>query len=90
MLPENDVINSILQPIISPWYASLENPQKTQEHTLHDLIKKYGTTDYGNSHNALQTAEIAEYQKNFPIINYHELTALPNASQRRQLQSYST
>jgi len=73
MLPENDVINSILQPIISPWYASLENPQKTQEHMLYDLIKKYGTTDYGNSHNALQTAEIAEYQKNFPIINYDGL-----------------
>lgn len=82
MLPENDAINSILQPIIRPWYASLENPQKTQKQTLHDLIKKYGTTDYGNSHSALQTAEIAEYQKNFPIINYHDL--LPYLAQAKE------
>jgi phenylacetate-coenzyme A ligase PaaK-like adenylate-forming protein len=82
MLPENDVINSILQPIISPWYASLENPQKTQEQTLYDLIKKYGTTDYGNNHSALQTAGIAEYQKNFPIINYHGL--LPYLTQAKE------
>jgi hypothetical protein len=82
MLPENDAINSILQPIISPWYASLENPQKTQEQTLYDLIKKYGTTDYGNNHSALQTAGIAEYQKNFPIINYHGL--LPYLTQAKE------
>jgi len=62
-----------LQPIIGPWYASLENPQKAQEQTLRDLIQKYGTTDYGNRHNALQTTGITEYQRNFPIINYKGL-----------------
>jgi hypothetical protein len=82
MLPENDAVNSILQPIISPWYASLENPQKTQEQALYDLIKKYGSTDYGNRHNALQTAGITEYQKNFPIINYHDL--LPYLAQAKE------
>jgi phenylacetate-coenzyme A ligase PaaK-like adenylate-forming protein len=82
MLPEDDAINSILQPIISPWYTSLENPQKAQEYTLYDLTKKYGNTDYGNSHNALQTAGIAEYQQNFPIIDYKGL--LPYLAQAKE------
>ena len=53
MLTEDEGINSLLRPIISPWYESLENPQKAQEQVLYDLLKKYGTTDYGSSHNAL-------------------------------------
>jgi hypothetical protein len=81
MLPEDDSL-SILRPIISPWYESLENPQKTQEHTLYDLVKKYGTTDYGNSHNALQIAGITDYQKNFPIIDYKRL--MPYLAQARE------
>jgi hypothetical protein len=82
MLPENDDINNILQPIISPWYTSLENPQKAQERILYDLVKKYGATDYGNSHNALQTESITDYQQNFPIIGYKEL--LPYLAQAKE------
>ncbi len=82
MLPENDAINAILQPIISPWYTSLENPQKAQEHTLQELMKKYEATDYGNNHNAQHTAGIADYQKNFPIINYKRL--LPYLTQVKE------
>jgi hypothetical protein len=73
MMPDEDSLNSILQPIIGPWYESLENPQKAQERVLYDLVKKYGITDYGNSHNALQIAGITDYQKNFPIIDYKGL-----------------
>jgi hypothetical protein len=73
MMPDEDSLNSILQPIIGPWYKSLENPQKAQEHVLYDLVKKYGITDYGNSHNALQIAGITDYQNNFPIIDYKGL-----------------
>jgi len=79
MMPDEDSLNSILQPIIGPWYESLKNPQKAQERVLYDLVKKYGTTDYGNSHNALQIAGITAYQKNFPIIDYKGL--LPYLSQ---------
>jgi len=82
MLPENDAINAILRPIISPWYTSLENPQKAQEHTLAALIEKYGATDYGNNHNAQHTAGIADYQKNFPLINYKGL--LPYLTQVKE------
>ncbi len=84
MLPENNNIdvNSILQPIIGPWYESLENPQKAQEQALYDLLKKYGATDYGASHNALKTTGVADYQASFPIINYAKL--LPYFSQAKE------
>jgi hypothetical protein len=73
MLPEDEAIRDLLEPIIGPWYTSLENPQKTQEQVLYDLLKKYGTTEYGDSHAALHTTGIQEYQRNFPILNYATL-----------------
>jgi hypothetical protein len=73
MLPEDEAIRSILEPIIGPWYTSLENPRKAQEQVLYDLLKKYGATEYGDTHNALQTADIQEYQHNFPVMNYEAL-----------------
>ena len=82
MLPDEDSINSILKPIIGPWYESLENPQKAQEQVLNDLVKKYSSTDYGLSHHALQVKNISDYQTNFPIINYSEL--IPYLAQVRE------
>jgi hypothetical protein len=73
MMPDEDTINSILQPIIGPWYESLENPQKAQERLLHDLLSKYALTDYGNSHGASRIGGITEYQTQFPKIDYKEL-----------------
>nr|ACD50066.1 putative auxin-regulated protein [uncultured crenarchaeote MCG] len=70
MLPENESIRSILEPIIGPWYKSLENPEKAQQQTLIDLLKKYCSTDYGKRHNAIQTRAVEDYQRNFPIIDY--------------------
>jgi hypothetical protein len=48
MLTDDEGINSILRPIIGPWYESLENPLKAQEQVLADLVKKYSCTQYGN------------------------------------------
>jgi hypothetical protein len=73
MLPEDEAIRSILEPIIGPWYTSLENPHKAQEQVLYDLLKKYGATEYGDNHNALHTTGIKEYQHNFPVMNYEDL-----------------
>jgi hypothetical protein len=81
MLPENEAVNSILKPIIGPWYESLENPKKAQEQALFDLLKKYETTDYGKSHNATRIAGTADYQAGFPIIDYKGL--LPYFSQAK-------
>ena len=82
MLPDEDSINSILKPIIGPWYESLENPQKAQEQVLNDLVKKYSSTDYGLSHHALQVKCLSDYQANFPIINYSGL--IPYLAQVRE------
>jgi hypothetical protein len=73
MLPEDENVRSLLEPIIGPWYESLENPVKAQEQVLHGFLEKYGDTEYGNSHAALQTSGIEEYQRNFPIIDYRTL-----------------
>ena len=82
MLPDEEAVNSILKPIIGPWYESLENPQKAQEQVLNDLVKKYSSTEYGLSHNALQVKNISDYQTNFPIINYSGL--IPYLAQVRE------
>ena len=73
MLPEDEAIRSILEPIIGPWYTSLENPLKTQELVLNDLLKKYGVTEYGANHRALEISRIEDYQNNFPILDYKTL-----------------
>ncbi len=70
MMPDEESINSILQPIIGPWYKSLENPQKAQEQVLSELVKKYGCTRYGEKCNASQVSTIADFQAHFPVINY--------------------
>jgi hypothetical protein len=76
MQPENDDYidaGSMLKSFVDPWYKSLENPAKAQEATLLDLLKLYAATDYGSSHNAQNIGSIAEYQKNYPIINYQAM-----------------
>lgn len=73
MMLNEDTINSILQPIIGPWYRSLKNPQESQEQVLSELLTKYSKTDYGKSHSASEIKGIADYQKNFPVINYKGL-----------------
>ncbi len=73
MLPEEDGVNNILRPYIQPWYDSIENPQKAQEQVLSELLQKYKSTEYGDSHNASQVNDIDDYQANFPIINYSGL-----------------
>ncbi len=73
MLPDEDSINSILRPYIQAWYESLEDPQKAQEQVLSDLVQKYRSTEYGESHSTSQIKNIVDYQANFPIINYSGL-----------------
>jgi hypothetical protein len=82
MMPDENAINSILQPIISPWYESLENPQKAQEQVLRGLIKEYAKTDYGKRHHGSDIEGITDYQKNFPKINYKGL--LPYLAQAKE------
>jgi hypothetical protein len=73
MLPDEDSINSILQPYVQPWYNSLENPQRTQKQLLDNLVQKYSYTEYGVNHNALKIKSIEDYRNNFPIISYSKI-----------------
>ena len=75
MLTDDDYIdaNTILKSFVSPWYESLKNPAKAQNDVLPNLLEKYSQTDYGKHHNAQNISNIAEYQANFPIINYQDL-----------------
>ena len=82
MLPDQESINSILQPYVQPWYNSIENPQRAQEQVLSDLVEKYACTEYGESHNAKNTKSISDYQANFPIINYSGL--IPHLTQVKE------
>jgi hypothetical protein len=73
MKPEQDSINNILMPFIQQWYDSIDDPAKSQEEVLADLLPKYGLTVYGKNHDASKIRSIRDYQANFPIINYSEL-----------------
>ena len=70
MMANQDSINNILKPFIQPWYDSLDDPAKAQEKVFVDLLSKYSTTEYGKKHQVSKLKNIAEYQTNFPIIDY--------------------
>ncbi len=72
-MPDEDSINSILQPYVQPWYDSIADPQKAQGQVLADLLPKYAETEYGANYNAAKIKTIADYRANFPIINYSGL-----------------
>ena len=74
MLPEDESIRALLEPIIGPWYESLKNPQKAQEEVLASLLKDYSRTEHGLQHGALKVSGIADFQLQFPIVNYSNLT----------------
>lgn len=73
MLPDESTINSILQPIISPWYDSLKDPMKAQNQVLDTLLIEYAKTDFGKNYGALEINDLKTYQKSFPIIDYQFL-----------------
>jgi hypothetical protein len=88
MLPDQDAINSILRPYVQPWYDSIENPEKVQGQVLDDLVQKYQTTEYGQSHNAIHVKSISDYRANFPIINYSMLTQYLIQVKERNYKSF--
>jgi hypothetical protein len=73
MLPDQDSINSILEPYVKPWYEGVADPKRAQERMLSNLLIKYAATNYGMAHNAPKTDSITDYQANFPIVNYARL-----------------
>jgi len=63
-------IAPILQAFVQPWYDSLAKTPQTQEQVLHNLLKIYAKTEYGQQHQAEQVGSIADYRAAFPIMTY--------------------
>jgi hypothetical protein len=74
MYPSPDKLPASFQPILSPWYNSLKDPQTAQQTILQKLLKTYEKTEYGQNHKAQQTQTITDFRTNFPTINYKQLT----------------
>jgi hypothetical protein len=75
MLPKEDDSSSlgVFQPILGSWYASLKNPEESQEQVLSDLAREYARTKYGEDHHASEIRGVADFRTDFPIISYRDL-----------------
>jgi len=87
MFPSRDELG-ILEPIIGPWYTSLENPLQAQVQVLQDLLKKYALTDYGKKYGVQDIANIADYQEKISIINYAGMLPYIAEIQRGNYQAF--
>ncbi len=72
MYPGRDDLG-ILEPIIGPWYASLEKPLEAQKQTLKGLVEKYAQTEYGKKYGVQNIHSIQAYQAKIPMINYADM-----------------
>jgi len=66
----------ILGQMLKPWHDSLENPGKTQEGVLHNLLKDYAKTNYGIQHGAGNISTLEDYRRAFPIATYDDFKPL--------------
>jgi len=58
--------------MLKPWQDSLENPAKTQESVLQNLLKIYAQTAYGQKYGAEDVGSIADYRAKFPVATYDD------------------
>jgi hypothetical protein len=70
------VVVEIVQAQLDPWNEALENPPKTQQEVLHNLLKDYAQTDYGAQHGAANIENLADYRRAFPVISYEDVKPL--------------
>ncbi len=62
----------MLQQMLQPWHASVEDPQGAQESVLHRLLKDYAQTDYGIEHGAAHVETLQDYRRAFPEASYED------------------
>ena len=62
--------------MLTPWLASIQSPQKSQEAVLQKLLTIYAQTEYGGKHSAEQVGSIADYRAKFPIATYEDFKPL--------------
>ena len=66
----------LLGQMLKPWHDSLENPAKTQEGVLRNLLQDYAKTEYGLQHGAGNISTLEDYRRAFPIATYDDYKPL--------------
>jgi hypothetical protein len=61
---------AMLEAALSPWHASIAEPEKAQRRVLKELLTGYAQTGYGAEHGASQVENIDEFRRSFPIVDY--------------------
>jgi hypothetical protein len=70
------VVVEIVQAQLEPWNEALQDPTKTQQEVLHNLLKDYAQTDYGMQHGAANIENLEDYRRAFPIVTYEDVKPL--------------
>jgi hypothetical protein len=60
----------MLQAMLQPWHAAVDNPSKAQGEVLHSLLSDYARNSYGMDHSAAHVDSLEDYRQAFPVINY--------------------
>ena len=79
--------SDFLQPLVSPWYQSLQNPKEAQNQTLQTLITHYGKTEYGSQHSADDVESISDFQRHFPKLDYRKMQPYLNEIKKGNFNS---
>ncbi len=77
-----------VNPLLRPWYNSLEEPITAQEGTLNKLLDLYSKSDYGDRYSAQDIGGVEEYRENFPLLNYERLKDLLEPVKRGDYQAF--
>ncbi len=66
----------MLKAMLQPWHDSLEDPAKTQEKVLENLLRGYAHTEYGAQYGAAGVGSIEDYRRAFPVATYENFRPL--------------
>ena len=72
-MSNENAYQSVFSSLVQPWYQSLVNPEQTQKRVLHDLLKEYAKTRYGQDRHAYEVEGVDDFRKHFSTVGYREL-----------------
>ncbi|MDY6866388.1 MAG: GH3 auxin-responsive promoter family protein [Chloroflexota bacterium] len=58
--------------MLKPWQDALDNPARTQERVLENLLKVYAQTVYGRKYGAEDIGSVEDYRAKFPMTTYED------------------
>ena len=65
-------VKMILSHMLKPWHEAVADPAAAQEAVLHDLLKDYAKTGYGQEHGAGNIETLDDFRRAFPIAEYDQ------------------